>query len=213
MADAGGDRGGVADESGDDPVVGGGWDVADGTLRAMRPGKRKWFVRRSEVDRMLAGEDRCDPKAPETRPPADGWRPADFIEPPGRSPHWPPEAVEHVTRGGGWRAPRRSGETFCGRARWRRQTRGSRRLREIADAAARKAAAFANLEDQEPGPGGCVSQGCRVGCCRMSCGPAGIGRGRPCCGRGLTRRLSCWRSRWRAGRYRLSSSRWSTCRW
>jgi hypothetical protein len=54
--------------------------------------------------------------------------------------------------GGGWRAPRRSGETFCGRARWRRQTRGSRRLREIADAAARKAAAFANLEDQEPGP-------------------------------------------------------------
>jgi excisionase family DNA binding protein len=74
--------------------------VADGTLRAMRPGKRKWFVRRSEVDRMLAGEDRYDPKAPETKPPADGWRPADFIEPPGRSPHWPPEAVEHVTRGG-----------------------------------------------------------------------------------------------------------------
>jgi len=31
--------------------------ISSGTLRAMRPGKRKLLVRRSELDRMLRGED------------------------------------------------------------------------------------------------------------------------------------------------------------
>jgi excisionase family DNA binding protein len=31
--------------------------ISKGTLRAMRPGQRKLLVRRSELDRMLRGED------------------------------------------------------------------------------------------------------------------------------------------------------------
>jgi excisionase family DNA binding protein len=39
--------------------------IADGTLQAKRAGKRKWLVRRSELDRMLRGEDYADaPAAP-----------------------------------------------------------------------------------------------------------------------------------------------------
>ena len=35
--------------------------ISKGTLRAMRPGKRKLLVRRSELDRMLRGEDMDGP--------------------------------------------------------------------------------------------------------------------------------------------------------
>ena len=34
--------------------------IADGTLQAKRAGKRKWLVRRSELDLMLRGEDYAD---------------------------------------------------------------------------------------------------------------------------------------------------------
>jgi excisionase family DNA binding protein len=126
--------------------------VSNGTLRAMRPGKRKLLVRRSELDRMLAGQDMYDPDEPDARPPEGGsWRQMDTIEPPGRSPHWPAEAVEHVSRGG-W-----LGVT---ETEWRNALRSSAmappdvgfvaRVRGIAEAAARKAAALANL-DEEPG--------------------------------------------------------------
>jgi len=124
--------------------------ISKGTLRAMRPGKRKLLVRRSELDRMLRGEDM---DGPDVAPGAETSRAVDTINPPGRSPHWPPEAVEHVTRGG-W-----LGVT---ETEWRNALRASAmappdagfgvRIREIAEAAARKAAALANLGDEEPGP-------------------------------------------------------------
>ena len=43
--------------------------VSNGTLRAMRPGKRKLLVRRSELDGMLAGQDIYDPDAPDASAP------------------------------------------------------------------------------------------------------------------------------------------------
>ena len=127
--------------------------VSNGTLRAMRPGKRKLLVRRSELDRMLASEDLHDPDSPEvSRPGGETWRQMDTIVPPGKSPHWAAEAVEHVSRGG-WLG--------VAETEWRRALRSSAmappdagfvvRLREIAHAAARKAAALANLDDS-PGP-------------------------------------------------------------
>ena len=42
--------------------------ISKGTLRAMRPGKRKLLVRRSELDRMLRGEDM---DGPDVEPGAD----------------------------------------------------------------------------------------------------------------------------------------------
>lgn len=123
--------------------------ISQGTLRAMRPGKRKLLVRRSELDRMLAGEDMAEPHNPPGKP---DWREHDTIAPPGRSPHWPDEAVKHVTRKG-W--------LWLAESEWRDALRASamappdvefgRRVRGIADAAARKAAALANLEDEPAG--------------------------------------------------------------
>lgn len=123
--------------------------VSNGTLRAMRPGKRKLLVRRSELDRMLRGEDMLGPDSDQQ--PEGGWRAMDTISPPGQSPHWPAQAVEHVSRGG-W-----LGVT---ETEWRSALRSSAmappdagfvvRIREIAEAAARKAAAFANI-DEAPG--------------------------------------------------------------
>jgi excisionase family DNA binding protein len=124
--------------------------ISKGTLRAMRPGKRKLLVRRSELDRMLRGEDM---DGPEVEPGAETWRATDTINPPGRSPHWPVEAVEHVTRAG-WLG--------VAEAEWRDALRASAmappdagfvvRILQIAGAAARKAAALANLGDEQPGP-------------------------------------------------------------
>src|ERR1700744_2365133 len=45
--------------------------IADGTLQAKRAGKRKWLVRRSELDRMLRGEDYADAPAVPPRDPTD----------------------------------------------------------------------------------------------------------------------------------------------
>jgi excisionase family DNA binding protein len=48
--------------------------ISKGTLRAMRAGQRKWLVRRSELDRMLRGEDFEDAPPPPPDPPARGRR-------------------------------------------------------------------------------------------------------------------------------------------
>src|ERR1700749_1919512 len=61
--------------------------IADGTLQAKRAGKRKWLVRRSELDLMLRGEDYAGAPSP----PEDGDHPPPPIRAPdgvtGRS--WP----------------------------------------------------------------------------------------------------------------------------
>ncbi len=144
--------------------------ISKGTLRAMRAGQRKWLVRRSELDRMLAGKDVIGPDDQPSRP---GWRFSDTIQAPHRSPHWSEEAREHVSRGGWLRVA----ET-----EWREALRASAlappdpgflvRINEIADAAARKAAALDNLGDEAPGawwqrqsglPGGVLSYELRPG--------------------------------------------------
>jgi excisionase family DNA binding protein len=155
--------------------------ISQGALAAMRPGKRKLLVRRSELDRMLAGEGRFDPGAPESVGPEGGWREMDVIQPPGRSGDWPAEAVAHVSR---------SGWLGVAESEWRAALRRSAmatpneqfalRLQDIAQAAARKAAALANMID-EPGmwwqrqsaiPGQTLSYELRPGASRP--GPAGL---------------------------------------
>jgi excisionase family DNA binding protein len=142
----------IADELRCSPATIRSW-ISKGTLRAMRPGQRKLLVRRSELDRMLAGEDMHDLDDPDAEPPEGGWREMDMIEPPGRSPHWPAEAVKHVTRAGwlgvtetDWR------DALTASAMAPPDTGFIDRLLAIAAAAAAKAAALANLEGQEPGP-------------------------------------------------------------
>jgi excisionase family DNA binding protein len=125
--------------------------ISKGTLRAMRAGQRKWLVRRSELDRMLAGADIAGPNDAAD---ASDWRTFDTIAPPHRSPHWTnPEALDHVSPGG-WLGVAESA--------WRDALRASAsappdpafivRIKDIAEAAARKAAALADLGEQEPGP-------------------------------------------------------------
>lgn len=121
--------------------------VSRGTLKATRPGRRKWLVRRSELDRLLRADEASDPD----QPIGDAIRTTDTIGPPHRSPYWPAATVEHVTRGG-WLGVAES--------EWRDALRSSAmappdpylvlRLRRIAEAAARKAAALTNLESEEP---------------------------------------------------------------
>jgi excisionase family DNA binding protein len=45
--------------------------ISDGTLQAKRAGKRKWLVRRSELDHMLRGEDYADAPPVPPRDPTD----------------------------------------------------------------------------------------------------------------------------------------------
>lgn len=145
--------------------------ISKGTLRATRAGQRKWLVRRSELDRMLAGADMADPDSP---PDAADWRTFDTITPPHRSPHWTnPAALEHVS-------PR--GWLGFAESTWRAALRASAtappdpgfilRIRGIAEAAARKAAALGNLGEEAPGawwerqsalPGGALSYELRPG--------------------------------------------------
>ena len=125
--------------------------ISKGTLRAMRAGQRKWLVRRSELDRMLAGADMA---GPDDAADTSDWRTFDTIAPPHRSPHCTkPGALEHVSPGG-WLGVAESA--------WRDALRASAqappdpgfivRIKDIAEAAARKAAALDYLGDQEPGP-------------------------------------------------------------
>src|SRR5262249_28216680 len=117
--------------------------ISKGTLRAMRAGRRKWLVRRTQLDRELAGAERV---GPEDQPGDPGWRFSDTIAPPHRSPHWSEEARQYVRRGS-W-----LGVT---ETEWREALRASAmappdpdfvvRIKDIADAAARKAAALDNL--------------------------------------------------------------------
>jgi excisionase family DNA binding protein len=125
--------------------------VSQGTVQATRAGKRKWLVRRSELDRMLARDGVYDPDSPEASAPEGGWREVDTIEAPHRSPHWSEAARQGVTPGSWLR--------FVDNE-WRDAVRASAtappdqgfpaRLRAIAEAAARKASALVTL-DQEPG--------------------------------------------------------------
>jgi excisionase family DNA binding protein len=124
--------------------------VSSGTLQAWRPGKRKYLVRRSELDRMLAGKDVGEPADDEPDRPE---RAMDTIQAPHRSAFWPPEAVEHVSKTG-WLG-------FV-ETEWRRGLLSSAmappdpyftlRLRRLAEGAARKGAAMTNL-DSDPPPG------------------------------------------------------------
>jgi len=121
--------------------------ISKGTLRAMRAGQRKWLVRRSELDRMLRGEDFEDAPAPPPDPPAPGRRRLqrrfpDTITPPGARPGQPED--ENVDPG-----------EWLGIVQWEwlsalRQSEMAPpdawfpgRLQLIAEAAARKAAALA----------------------------------------------------------------------
>jgi excisionase family DNA binding protein len=166
----------IADELRMSPATIRSW-ISKGTLRAMRAGQRKWLVRRSELDRMLAGQDLI---GPDDESGDAAWRFSDTIEAPHRSPHWSEEAREHVSRGG-WLG--------VAETEWREALRASAmappdhgfvvRIKEIADAAARKAAALENLGDEAPGtwwqrqsglPGGVLSYELRPGANRP--GPA-----------------------------------------
>lgn len=125
--------------------------VSQGTLQATRAGKRKWLVRRSELDRLLAGKGMWSPDTAGESAPEGGWRERDQIQAPHRSPHWSEEARAGVRP-----------------ESWLRVTDGEwqlalvesdmappdpnfvARLRTIAEASARKAGALANLAE-EPG--------------------------------------------------------------
>lgn len=121
--------------------------VSQGTLKAMRPGRRKWLVRRSELDRVLSARNSTSPPADA----GDAYARHDTIGPPHRSPQWEPHVVEHITRAG-WAG--------VSETEWRRALRSSAlappdpyfvlRVRRIAEAAARKASALTNLNDQDP---------------------------------------------------------------
>jgi excisionase family DNA binding protein len=122
--------------------------VSQGTLKATRPGRRKWLVRRSELDRILSAREAASP-APETD---DGpWDRQDTIGPPHRSPQWLPDVVEHITRAG-WAG--------FSETEWRNALRSSAfappdpyfifRVRRIAEAAARKASALTDLDGEDP---------------------------------------------------------------
>lgn len=121
--------------------------VSQGRLPATRAGRRKWLIRRSDIDRMTSQNQlEYVPGHPdyELLP--------ETIETPRRSPDWHDRAREHVSAKG-WVG---LSETF-----WRKALERSRmappdagfaaRLELIANASARKAAALNDL-DQEPGP-------------------------------------------------------------
>ena len=123
--------------------------ISNGTLRAMRAGRRKWLVRRSELHRMLTGEALI---GPEDSPGRTGWRMMDTIAAPHGSPYRSEESLEDVPHG-----------RWLGgvETEWRQALQASAmappgpgflvRIKEIAEAAARKAAALENLGDDAPG--------------------------------------------------------------
>jgi excisionase family DNA binding protein len=136
----------IADELRLTPATIRSW-VAAGTLHAWRPGKRKYLVRRSELDRMLGDKD-VEPTESQTD---RLFRAVDTVAAPHQSPTWPAEAVEHVSKGG-WLG-------FSETA-WRKGLRSSAmappdvyfvlRLRRVAEGAVRKANAMANLAEEQP---------------------------------------------------------------
>ncbi len=139
----------IADELRLSPATIRSW-IAKGLLDATRSGRRKWLVRRSELDRMLAREGDVH-RQRATRQPGEPtlrrW-PVDTVSPPG-SPTWTP-------------GDRVDLEDWLGVAQWEwlaavEQSRMAPpdawftgRLRHIADAAVRKAGALALFDDDEP---------------------------------------------------------------
>jgi excisionase family DNA binding protein len=125
--------------------------VAKGLLDATRSGRRKWLVRRSDLDRMLAREDEVHRQRAALQPGELLRRrgAVDTVSPPG-SPTWEPDG-EKVDP-----------EDWLGVAQWewRAAVEQSRmappdawfagRLRQIADAAVRKAGALSLFIDDEP---------------------------------------------------------------
>ena len=173
--------------------------ISKGTLRAMRAGQRKWLVRRSELDRMLAGKDVIGARG-STRwswlavPRHDRTRRV--------APRTGPRRRGSMFRAvGGSVSLRRNGARRSGRARWHLRTPGSssasmrsptprraRRRRWRTSAARRRAR------------GGSGSPGCPGASCPTSCDRAGAGRDRPSCGRGSIRRSTSSAVRWRSTR-------------
>jgi len=140
----------IADELRLSPATIRSW-VAKGLLVATRAGRRKWLVRRSDLDRMLAQEEGIHRQRaaldPGELPPRR--EPVDTVSPPG-SPTW--------ERDGKKVDP----DDWLGIAQWewRAALEQSRmappdawfagRLRHIADAAVRKAGALGLFDDNEP---------------------------------------------------------------
>ena len=127
--------------------------ISKGTLRAMRAGQRKWLVRRSELDRMLRGEDFEDAPSPPSDPPEPGRRRQrrfpDTISAPGARPGM--SAVDQEIDRDEWLA--------VAEWEWLAALEASRmappdawfagRLQHIAEAAARKAAALGLFDPDE----------------------------------------------------------------
>lgn len=143
----------IADELRMSPATIRSW-ISKGTLQAMRAGQRKWLVRRSELDRMLRGEDFEDIPSPPPVPRKSGrhHRPRRFpdtISAPGARPGTPPDDQE-IDR-----------EEWLAVAKWEwlAALEASRmappdawfagRLRHIAEAAARKAGALELFDPDE----------------------------------------------------------------
>jgi len=187
--------------------------VSQGTLQATRAGRRKWLVRRSELDRLLAGRGMWSPDTAGESAPEGGWRERDQIQAPHRSPHWSEEARAGVRP-----------------ESWLRVTDGEwqlalvesamappdpdfvARIRTIAEASARKAAALANLEE-EPGAW-CVCRKDRpIYGCRTSCGPPATAPGPQSNGEGSTAPSSSSATRWDITRCQLNSSPSSGSLW
>jgi excisionase family DNA binding protein len=118
--------------------------ISQGALRAMRPGKRKLLVRRSELAQMLAGEGvgEFDDL---------GWRSIETIESPQRSPHHTEYMREHTSRRGWLGVAETEWRKALGATAMAPPDEGfHQRVATIAEAAARKAAALADLGDEEP---------------------------------------------------------------
>jgi excisionase family DNA binding protein len=149
--------------------------ISKGTLRAMRAGQRKWLVRRSELDRMLRGEDFEDasPRRPDPPEPGRGRRQRRFpdnISPPmvrswqSKDDDIDPEEWLSVAQWE-WRSAVRQSEMAPPDAWF------PGRLRLIAETAARKAAALALFPADEvmhwpsepEGPGATLSHELRPG--------------------------------------------------
>jgi excisionase family DNA binding protein len=140
----------IADELRLSPATIRSW-VAKGLLEATRAGRRKWLVRRSDLDRMLAREEGIHRQRAALDPGKllPRREPVDTMSPPG-SPTW--ERDEKKV----------DPEDWLGIAQWewRAAVEQSRmappnawfagRLRHIADAAARKAGALSLFDDDEP---------------------------------------------------------------
>jgi excisionase family DNA binding protein len=187
----------IADELRLSPATIRSW-VAKGLPDATRSGRRKWLVRRSDLDRMLGREDEVHRRRAALQPgellPRRG--PVDTVSPPG-SPTW--------ERG----AEKVDPEDWLGVAQWewRAAVEQSRmappdawfpgRLRHIADSAVRKAGALGLFDDDEQFAG-MTSRPRTRRVSPTSCAPAATDRDLAICGLGST-------NKWNGSRRRRGS--------